>query len=753
MTKTSTNAEFNAFIQGLLTEASPLNFPPNASVDEQNFELSRKGTRSRRLGIDFEEGYTLHTSSLVVGSPGKLNVFYWAQPNNIPTLNLAVVQDGNSLKFFNMETEPVSGNLIGTLTLSDFATDSRFSFAAVDGRLIVGSGFKTPALITYDGTSFSFEYITIKTRDVWGIEEDVNTENDTSLRPTTLDDKHRYNLHNQSWGIPRKNASGILMDPLTIYNSELNKFPSNTEQVWPGLQFQANGSDPYERIFPKLYDDVYGAVTTTPRGYFIIDAVDRGASRTQAYAANFSKYPQLVSSSLTFPQDRTEGGPKFVAEFAGRVFYAGFSGQVSQPDKRSPSLSSMVFFSQLVKNSQDYGKCYQEGDPTSRSESDIVDTDGGFIKLSGVETILGLVPMKTYLVVLATNGIWAITGGSDYGFSATNYKSSRISTYGVISPTSVADDGNILYYWAEEGIIAVGTDAQGALSATSITKATIDTFYSDIPNESKTDAVGILDSNSMKVRWVYSIGNPFETTFNQYELIFDINIKAFYKHRIYNSPNALCYIGGYIKPPKIIQTTTTMSVYSSVDPVLSDVDNVIASVSLDTTPDKSIRYLCLFNQYGTIKFTFGYYKNSEFRDWVIDNGGSDAYAFVITGDQTAGDSSRHKQIPYATVHFYRTEDGINELGELTNQSSCLISTQWDWNNETISNKWTIPREGYRIRRGTADGSDFTTGRKLVTTKNKLRGRGRAFAMMLETTPYKDCQIAGWALSINGNQNV
>jgi hypothetical protein len=263
----------------------------------------------------------------------------------------------------------------------------------------------------------------------------------------------------------------------------------------------------------------------------------------------------------------------------------------------------------------------------------------------------------------------------------------------------------------------------------------------------------MFDLNQNQIKWIYSINTPFTSDFEQYELIFDINIKAFYKRRIYNSPNAKCYIGGFIKPPKIIQTTSLDTVLSDTFTVISDSDFVVASVNNETTPDKSIRYLCLYNTGGVVKYTFGYYRDSNFRDWPIDNGGTDAYAFGITGDQTAGDSSKHKQIPYVTMHFYRTEDSLDIEGVLENQSSCLISTQWDWNNETLSNKWSIPREAYRIHRGVADGSSFSTGRKLVTTKNKLRGRGRSFALMYETSPYKDCQIVGWALSINGNSNV
>lgn len=49
---------YNTFVGGLVTEAGPLTFPENASADELNMEISRKGNRRRRLGIDYEPDYT-----------------------------------------------------------------------------------------------------------------------------------------------------------------------------------------------------------------------------------------------------------------------------------------------------------------------------------------------------------------------------------------------------------------------------------------------------------------------------------------------------------------------------------------------------------------------------------------------------------------------------------------------------------------------------------------------------------------------
>ena len=59
MSRAETAKIYRTFVKGLITEASPLTYPENASIDEDNMILYRKGNRSRRLGIDFESGYSL----------------------------------------------------------------------------------------------------------------------------------------------------------------------------------------------------------------------------------------------------------------------------------------------------------------------------------------------------------------------------------------------------------------------------------------------------------------------------------------------------------------------------------------------------------------------------------------------------------------------------------------------------------------------------------------------------------------------
>jgi hypothetical protein len=136
--------------------------------------------------------------------------------------------------------------------------------------------------------------------------------------------------------------------------------------------------------------------------------------------------------------------------------------------------------------------------------------------------------------------------------------------------------------------------------------------------------------------------------------------------------------------------------------------------------------------------------------------GVDAFAYLVTGAVTAGDSSVYKQIPYLTLHYVRTEKGVSSSLVPLNQSSCFVQSQWDWANTANSNKWSSFFQGYRQRKAyLADGSDdiYDTGFELVTTKNKIRGRGRAFALRMETEPLKDCQIVGWSIALNGNPNT
>ncbi len=764
MAKPTQRAEVNNFIRGLITEASPLNYPANASLEEENFELNRDGSRDRRLGLGFEPLYNTRTIpySVIDKDSIKLSTFKWVSVAGSLVDDFLVVQIEQTLQFYNLNAGSISGSgYIGEIQLVSFPVGTLYSFTSVDGTLVAAAGVDTVALVSYTSGSFTVSYERLLVRDSWGIQvvSQPEYENDVTYRGLIgIPIEHVYNLQNQSWGIPRKNAANVLVDPLVQYQTDLSINPSNSEAVWTGLQFQpVTAGVTFERMYTNLYTETLGASVIASKGYYVIDLLRRGSSRVAAFANNKVKYPVLAINSMTAPADVTSGGARIVTEFAGRVWYAGFAGDVTNGDSRSPNLANFICFSQLVKDRTNFVKCHQEGDPSSRDSADLLDTDGGFLRVSGAKNIISLVNIETSLIAIADNGVWSVTGGGDYGFSATNYKVAKISTFGGLSSTSVVLEGGRVFFWSADGIYVIAKDNLGNLGVTNITQTTIQTLYENIPNESKLEAVGSYDTISKKVRWLYKTGIRFGLDSVTKEVVLDTVTSAFYQNRIgvlgANTVQAISMFSG----TPFRRGGALSSVYVGTDLVYSDLEDVGVEDEIRTTGIQSIRYLVLGYVGGVMYVTVAYYNNTDFLDWKdVDGAGVDAKAFMLTGQQTAGDSAIAKQIPYLVMYFTRTEFGVTSELVPDRQSGCLMRCQWDFANTVASNKWSALVQTYRYRRAqyvTGPDDTYDNGLSVVTSKSKVRGRGKAFSLYLETEPLRDCRVLGWSISMNGNTNV
>src|SRR3546814_11949 len=170
----------------------------------------------------------------------------------------------------------------------------------------------------------------------------------------------------------------------------------------------------------------------------------------------------------------------FRSQYSGRIFYSGFPGTLIDGDTSSPKMSSYVLFSQLVTDATSIVACYQSNDPTSSDQSDLLDTDGGFIRIEGAFNIVGLVNIGAALVVFAENGVWTISGGNSNGFTATGYKVTKITSSGCISPGSIVVVENAVMYWSRDGIYNLSTNQLGDIVAESVTKKSIQYLYNDI---------------------------------------------------------------------------------------------------------------------------------------------------------------------------------------------------------------------------------------------------------------------------------
>jgi hypothetical protein len=162
--------ELNTFVAGLVTEASPLTFPPNASLDEENFILNKNGSRARRLGLDFEDEFVLINSGVTAPSTREpfINTFKWENVGGDPTKIFSVVQIENVLQFFDAAASPLSANPVAKYVYPS-TVKARMGFASVDGLLVVVTGGKDVDTFSYNTNSISKLSKRLKIRDFFGV--------------------------------------------------------------------------------------------------------------------------------------------------------------------------------------------------------------------------------------------------------------------------------------------------------------------------------------------------------------------------------------------------------------------------------------------------------------------------------------------------------------------------------------------------------------------------------------------------------
>jgi hypothetical protein len=804
MARTKATQDFNSFSRGLITEASELNFPENASLSEINFNLNRDGSRQRRLGIDYEAplaGLAQQTIDPGIGSDPEfrsaMSTYEWKGVGDQASRTFTVVHFLDYIMFFDLNRAGPS-QFIDLFKVYEVITPSFdfreiISFTSEGGRLIAATGKEEVKVYSYDsGTDTITENeIRLKIRDFFGYRipyaptwptswfEDLSEGQYSYKRllyDTNLKEEISYNLRNQGWGTPRLEfGSQTLRDPIEVFINQPNMigtyYPSHADLVTSGLfPDPSDGTDDVvERFKPYVVYKETRNSNRAPNGFFVIDALNRGESRdavidelrTHGAQQGVVWDNSLMPAAASNDTDHTLGGPTVVENYAGRVFYAGFTHDVDTTESlstnspKTPKLSSYVLFSKLIRTIADYPNCYQEADPTSPTDPDVVATDGGFIKIEEANQILDMKTLQSSLIVFADNGVWSIDGLTDTGFTANEYIVTKISNSGIVGKSSTVNFGDGLAYMATDGIKVLGRVDGRQLSESSISSTTIQSFYNDVGNTALgkpilRTAKGIYDDAQRKVKWLY--GADFDPDFDtggSKELVWDIDLNAFYvyehgKQSTFDGPSVL-------KPQVLIPIRTPLSELP---------DGTKTNVQYLCTRDVTDFYVLGPRQVRDVSLYFGNYIDEDFRDFgSLTYGaedGLDAAASMATGYIPEGDMTRFKQATLIT-HMTRTEDGFEDVGgDLvpTNPSSCLAQVAWDWTDSAASNLWGREFQIYKYHRMyfPVDVNDnYDTGHKTVITKTRLRGRGRVLSLMLRTEPFKDCKVLGWSLLWNVNR--
>lgn len=734
--------QYNTFVKGLVTEASPLTYPENASLDEDNFVLKRNGSRERRLGLDYEPDYALVPTGLtaIQIEEGKQSFHKWDNPGGDTTVSIGVVRIYNKLWFVDLLTDNPSGNLLNggnPITISGL-TNADIETTVIDNLfIIVSADLPKPVKLSYykyTDTVVQDTY-SILVRDFWGWDSPI----DVNVRPLTITAPSRYNLQNQGWSPNIVTICGPGISAIDCTHWELGVYPSDAD-IWTLGKVGDSTSADFEKFDPEIM--VKNSIDNAPaaKGSYIIDAFSRGASRT-------------AISGLSYNLDREEGRLTTVASYAGRIFYSGVVSHITQPESVSPNYSGYIFFSQVITSPDKLGKCYQEADPTSPNISDIVDTDGGTIQIPEATRIYKLIATQSSLLVFAENGIWEIFGDTN-GFVATSYQSSKVASTGTSAPNSVVEALGTIFAWTKAGIYVIAQDtASGRYKAENISLLTIQTRYSKLTDIAKNNARGFYDEKENTIRWLYNDLDTYSSTsyvnkFNR-ELVLDLTLQAFYPQSLTaTSP----YVADYIDIPNYTVATFNEAVLSGTDEVFVLTDDVV--IPVDTVVGRTTQFSFL-TIVGT-SFTLSKYISRTFKDWyTFDLVGVNYSSYIVTGHEIFEDIMRTKQVPYIWFYFTKTEDGFTTDSsgnlQIDNPSSCLVKARWNWTDSAASGQWGKQFQAYRFNRnyipsGAAD--VFDNGYEVVVTKNKLRGNGRSLSLLIESEEGKDMRLLGWATIVS-----
>tara|TARA_R100001463_G_scaffold4162_5_gene15957 strand:+ start:4027 stop:6276 length:2250 start_codon:yes stop_codon:yes gene_type:complete len=733
-------AAYRSFVKGLITEANQLTFPDNASIDESNFVLNRDGSRSRRLGVDYESSYALTATGLTATDikEGKQSFHVWESPDGDTSVSLGLVRIKDKIWFMNLLANAPSADLKNggsPITIAGLSNNKIETSVINNKCVIVSKDLSAPVLLSYDKTTGTVTQttITLEIRDIYGVDDGLFLD----TRPTTLSNEHKYNLRNQGWNKNIVTSTGV--DAIDYTYTKLGQYPSNADN-WTLGKISNTASSDYEKYDPDTLVKNSFSNYQIAKGSFIIDAFDRGTSRMAK-----------SDVSVGLPTDREEGNISTITSYAQRLFYSGIESSVSNGDARSPNYSGYIFFSKVIRNDEDLGKCHQEADPTDPGINDLIDTDGGSIQIPDITKVVKIIASQASVLVFAENGVWEVYGDTG-GFIATSFQASKISTNGITNGDSVVNVNGNFIYWSKAGIYLLKPDqASGRFAAESISLTTIQTLYLQIPEVAKNFCKGLYDEKENRIRYLYNDSTDYSATNypNSYnkELVYDLTLKAWYKNSISSLASDSPYIADYVPIPGYTVTSREESVVSGTSSVIvTDGTGVVVDDDIPVSRTEQFSFLTIV---GT-SFTLSKYNGSDFLDWKTkDSVGVDFSSFLYTGYELFGDVMRQKQIPYVFFYFELTEDGFEASGDdlvFKNQSSCKVQAQWGWSNSAANGKWGKEFQAYRILRnytpsGAADAYD--SGESMVVTKNKLRGSGKSISLYIRSEQGKDMKLLGW----------
>lgn len=704
MARTSANSLDKNFMGGLITDYTALNFPENSCTSTMNVIYEPSGRVTRRYGFDFEDG---HVFKDITRQNRMITSHLWREVNGDGNINLFVVQVGATLYFYETAASSISAGAIPTtVSLGTFATSGSdqidqeaCQFTHGKGSLFVTHPQCEPFYVTYIASTIQATAITVEIRDLAGVDDTLEIDERPVDTLGTISDEHHYNLFNQGWYF-NSNAS------LTAWDTARSDLPSNADVWW----YYKDTTDAFDAATVPNRDPGF---TPAPKGHYIVEAfnIDRSA----------------VSGIAGLPVVSTDPyRPRVVAFFAGRVWYGGVEGNQTV---------NKLYYSQVIEGPDQYGRCYQQNDPTSELLFDLLPTDGGSLEVSGAGTIYKLFPMGNSLLVFASNGIWAIAGSQGIGFVANDYSVVKISAVETNSSTSFVDVEGAPFWVTGDAVATIVTEDNLTFRVAKVSDNKIQRFLVSIPESCKQRTTGAFNPYDRTIQWIYRsehTDDPAEWQVHDRILVFNLLTQAFYLFSIPNHEVAVHSVSlfkGFAGESEI------EPVEVGGDNVVQDGDDVIIFDIQDNTSVPVFKYLVSYydTALGIDRFTFAELRNPQFTDWPQLRGVSFVSEFT-TGYKIHTDGQRFFQPNYVFVF----------LEELVQPSSCFVQGVFDYAESGSTGKWSSKQQVY---------NSSLLSRGVNFRRLKMRGKGRALQLKFTSEAQQPFTIIGWSIWETANNEL
>lgn len=420
------------------------------------------------------------------------------------------------------------------------------------------------------------------------------------------------------------------------------------------------------------------------------------------YQWTWQTWPGAITSQdvvIYNPQAKTEAArPRCSAFYAGRLWYSGI-----QPNSNY-KLQSSVYYSKTLEDISLAGHCFTAADPTSVSDSDPVDTDGGSVVVSEMGTVYQMLVVGNELVLLSENGVWSISGTNRGIFSPLGFSVRKLSTRGVRSARcAVLADGTGFYY-TNRAIYAIVQDQNSGQLNVVPASDSITSYLNTVASTSDETLVTLsYDQHNKRVHIFFGVDESEYGTKNTTDLVFDTKLGAYCP---------LTFSGTY----------TDSSNYAGLLGAIG--------IPYQYTADTGVVFPVLKNDSGTLAVEF-YSMSNE--DSITDGhySGANETESYFTPCSTPLDSARIiKGMPRIGVYLQRKEE-----------SSLKVQGRFSWSNNGDSGKWGTKQECYKDR-----GENFDVCWRTLS----VRGQGKAVQLHFTNDALSPFKIYGWDVQYEGS---